>query len=125
MGWFDGFPFVSKEERERRSKAFEKRVVPFGIEAQREKQKATLAELFPDVDPMDAIFAFYDAKDAYNYKETKEEGVVAARVRLRKARWVDGRKESILIRFIEIENELTSLDDYPTAEDVLKGLFEE
>jgi hypothetical protein len=125
MGLLDGFPFVSKEERERRRKDFEKRVAPYGVEEQREKLTETLKELFPKVDPMDTMFAFYDAKDAYTYKETKEEGYAAARLRLRRQRWIDGRKETIMLRFIELESEAASLDDYPTADDVLAGLFEE
>jgi len=125
MGWFDGFPFVSKEERDRRRRDFEKRLAPFGVEEQREKLKAILLELFPEADQTDMLFAYYDSKDAYTYKETKEEGVVAARMKLRKSRQIDGRKEVIMLRLIEIENELTSLDDYPAAKDVLAGLFEE
>ena len=125
MGLFEGFPFVSKEERERRRRDFEKRVAPLGVDAQREKQKELLKELFPDADQLDVLFSFYDAKDAYNYKETPDESIVAARLKLRKNRRVNGRMETIMIRLIEIENELTSLDDYPTAKSVLSGLFEE
>jgi len=125
MGWFEGFPFVSKEERERRRREFEKRIAPFGVEKQQVKQKALLAELFPKDDQLDILFAYYDAKDAYTYKETKEEGIVAARMKLRKARNIDGRKETIMMRLIEMEIALTSLDDYPTAKEVLDGLFEE
>ena len=125
MGWFDGFPFVSKEERERRRKEFEKRVSPFGIEDQREKIKAVLIDLFPKVDQMDALFTFYDSKDAYTKKETKEEGVMAARARMRRQRWINGRNETIMLRFVEMENEIESLDDFPTAADVMDGLFEE
>ena len=125
MGWFDGFPFVTKEERERRKRDFEKRIAPFGVEEQREKLKATLSELFPKEDQLDVVFAYYDAKDAYTAKETAEEGIRAARLKLRKARWVDGRKETIMLRLIELEIGLTSLDEYPTAADVMKGLFEE
>ena len=125
MGWFDGWPFVNKEERDRRQKDFDKRLSPFGIEEQRDKLKPLLKELVPDVDQIDVLFAYYDAKDAYTKKETPEEGQVAARIKLRRHRWNDGRKETILIRLIEKEIELTSLDDYPTAEDVMAGLFEE
>ena len=125
MGWFDGFPFMSKEERDRRRKDFEKRVVPFGAEAQREKLKETLKELFPKVDNMDAVFAFFDAKDAYTRKDTPEEGYAAARQRLRKQRWVNGRTETIMLRFIEMELLITSLDEFPTAAQVMEGLFEE
>ena len=125
MGWFDGFPFVSKEERERRARDFEKRIAPFGIDEQRDKLKATLVELFPENDYRDLLFAYYDAKDAYTSKEISEEGKAAARFRLRKARWVDSRKEKIILRLIELEVALTSLDEFPTAKDVLAGLDEE
>ena len=125
MGWFDGFPFVSKEERERRRKEFEKRIAPFGVEEQREKIKATLKDLFPGVDQTDALFTFYDAKDAYTKKETSEEGELAARARLRRQRWMSGRNEAIMLRFVEIENAIESIDDFPTAADVMDGLFEE
>lgn len=125
MGWFDGFPFVSKEERERRRRDFEKRIAPFGVEVQREKLKATLTDLFPGVGSTDLLFSYFDAKDAYTKKEDKSEGAVAARMRLRKSRWVNGRNETIMLRLIELENEIESLDDYPTAKQVLDGLFEE
>ncbi|MCL2111220.1 MAG: hypothetical protein FWH32_02995 [Clostridiales bacterium] len=125
MGWFEGFPFVSKEERERRRRDFEKRVTPFGVEEQREKTRETLKGLFPDIDATDAIFAFFNAKDAYTYAETKEEAYVKAKLKLRGTKWIDGRTETVMLRFIELENEIASLDDYPTAADVLDGLFEE
>ena len=122
MGWFDGFPFTSKEERERRRKEFEKRVAPFGVEEQREKLKVTLKELFPKIDITEAMFVFYDTKDAYTKKETKEEGNAAARMKLRKTKWIDNRAETIMLRFLEMEIETASLDEYPTAKDVLSSL---
>ena len=125
MGIFDGFPFVSKEERERRRKDFEKRVVPFGADEQRERLKATLKELFPKVDLTDAVFVFFNAKDAYTIKDTKEEGEFAARQKLKSVRWIDGRGIAIMLRLIELESGIVSLDEYPTAQDVLNGLFEE
>jgi len=125
MGWFDGFPFVNKDERERRRKDFEKRVTPFGVNAQREKLKATLGVLFPEINTTDAMFAFFDAKDAYTYKEEKDEGIAAARHKLRKLPWINESREAIFLKLIELENGITSLDDYPTAEDVLARLHEE
>ena len=125
MGMFDGFPFVSKEERERRRKDFEKRVAPFGVEDQREKLKETLSGLFPGEDLTDIMFKYYNAKDAFTIKETKDEGLVAAQMKLRRTQKMDGRTETILLRLIELDTELTSLDDFPTAEEVLEGLFGE
>jgi len=125
MGWFDGFPFTSKEDRERKRKEFEKRVVPFGAEAQREKLRELLLELFPGIDPTDAMFAFFDAKDAYTKKETKEEGYEAAKLRLNRIKWLDRKTLLIMLRLIELESEIKSLDDYPAAKDVLAGLYGE
>ena len=122
MGFFDGFPFTSKDERERKRKDFEKRVVPFGTEASREKLRAVLKELFPKVDVMDSTFAFYNAKDAYTLRETEEEGRAAARFKLEKTKDIDDRAVSIFIRLIELEMKITSLDEYPTAQDVLNSL---
>ena len=125
MGLFDGFPFVSKEERERRERDFNKRITPFGVEAQRDKLQKVLKELFPKVDIIDCTFAYYDAKDAYTKKETDEEGLHAAKAKFRTVKWIDGRAEVILLRLLELERAITSLDEFPTAEDVLAGLFEE
>ena len=125
MALFDGFPFTSKEERERRKRDFDKRVVPFGVEEQRDKVRETLKELLPKTDLLDATFAFFNAKDAYTLKETKEEGLAAARLKLSKVRWIDGRTMAILLRYVELETEITSLDEYPTAEEILNGLFGE
>jgi len=125
MGWFDGFPFVSKKERERRSRDFQKRVAPFGVDEQREKLRKTLEELFPGMDQTDVMFTYYNAKDAYTYEETKDESEVAARRKLRRARWMDGQKETIMMRLLEMEMAITSLDEYPTGKDVLKGLYDE
>ena len=123
MGWFDGFPFTSKEERERRKKEFEGRIAPFGVEEQREKLRTILVELFPKTEPTESMFAYYDAKDAYTKKDTEAEGIAVARMRLSRHKWINKRNESIMLRLIELEKDIESLDDYPTAEDVLDGLF--
>jgi hypothetical protein len=125
MGLFDGFPFTSKEERERRRRDFEKRVVPFGVEEQREKIREILKELFPGVDNTDAVFVYFNAKDAFTNKETKDEGEFAARQRLRNVKWIDGHGIAKILRLIELESQITSLDEFPTADDVLNGLYEE
>ena len=124
MRWFEGFPFITKEEQERRRKEFEKRVAPFGIEEQREKLKATLLKLFPKTEITYSMFMFYDAKDAFTKEETSEKGLVAAQRKLRRNK-VDSRTETIILRLIELESVIDSLDDYPAAQDVLAGLFDE
>jgi len=125
MGLFDGFPFVSKEERERRRRDFEKRVVPFGVEEQRGKLKGILKELFPGVDITDAVFVYFNAKDAYTNKETKVEAEFAARQKLKNVRWVDGQGVAKMLRLIELETGIESLEEFPTAQDVLNSLYDE
>lgn len=129
MGWFEGFPFTSKTDRAKRQREFEKRVVPFGAEAQRERQRATLRELFPGMDTTDLLFALFDAKDAFTKAENDDEEKVdpraAARKRLKRLKWVDERKERILLRLIELERDIESLDEYPTARQVLDSLNDE
>jgi hypothetical protein len=128
MAWFEGFPFVSKEERARRQKKFERRLVPFGIEAQRDRAKETLTALFPDLDSKDSLFAFYDAKDAYtNYRDDEDkdarDGLAAATMKLRKLKWIDERKTKLLLAFIELESAIESLDDYPTLAQITAHAF--
>jgi len=125
MGLFDGFPFVSKEERERRRRDFEKRVVPFGVEEQRGKLKGILKELFPGVDITDAVFVYFNAKDAYTNKDTKVEAEFAARQKLKNVRWVDGQGVAKMLRLIELETGIESLEEFPTAQDVLNSLYDE
>jgi CTP synthase (UTP-ammonia lyase) len=123
MGLLDGFPFVRREERERRRRDLEKRVVPFGAEAQGEKIKETLKELFPREDITSLVFAFYQAKDAYVSEEDAEKKAAAAQRKLNDIRWVDGRMAAILLKFVQLESAITSLDEYPSASDILEEYF--
>ncbi|GHU67416.1 hypothetical protein AGMMS49983_18550 [Clostridia bacterium] len=125
MGLFDGFPFTSKEDRERRTKDFENRVAPHGVEAQRDRMREMMKELFPEMDSKDAMFVFFDAKDSYTKKEKGEAGRAAAAARLKKLRWVDERKTQIILAYVELESEIESMDDYPTAEQILARAFPE
>jgi len=118
MALFDGFPFVSKDELKRRQKEQEKRICPFGLDDQRAKAKQVLAELLPGMHEQDRLFSFFDAKDAYEKAERGEPGRYAARARLKRMKWVDGSAEDLMLKFIELESAIGSLDDYPTAEQV-------
>lgn len=125
MAWFEGFPFVSKEERERRDREFKKRLVPCGLEESREHLQAVLKELFPDLDTKDGMFAFYDAKDSYTKNDKGELGRIAAMKRLKRLKWIDDRKMYIFMALIELESEIDSLEDYPTKAQVLDRAYPE
>lgn len=125
MGLFEGYPFVSKEERERRRKAFEERLAPYGVEEQRECSRNLMKELFPDLDSKDSLFAFFDAKDSYTKHNKGEMGRSAALARLKRLKWIDERNAKLFMTYIEMESEIDSLDDYPTAEQIIDRAFPE
>jgi len=119
MGWLDGFPFVSREERERRDRLLEKRICPFGVEAQREKARMVLSQLFPNRQTEETLFAFFDAKDAYTQNGVGETDRNNALTRLLRNSWMDDHAVNVMMCFIEMESEAKSLNEYPTANDVL------
>ena len=123
MGMFDGFPFVSKEERDRRKRDSDKRLVPYGLEEQRKCLKKTLNRLFPDLSSQDALYVYYDAKDAYTKNEKGEPGRIAAMKKLKAHKWIDDRKLMLFMKLIELESEIESLEDFPTAEDVIQLVY--
>jgi hypothetical protein len=130
MSWLEGFPFVSKEDRERKRKNFEKRLVPHGLEEQRDRARQTLQDLFPDLDSKDSLFAFFDAKDAYTKcteddDKDVQDSRAAAIGKLKKLKWIDERKTKLLLACIELELEINSLEQYPTAEQITDRAFPE
>ena len=125
MGLFEGFPFVSKEERERRRKDFENRMAPYGVDETRDNLQQILKELFPSLDQRDSLFVFYDTKDSYTKSGKGEEGLDVAKKRMSRLRWIDERNKKLFLTFIEMESEITSLDEYPTAKQVLDRAFPE
>ena len=122
MGWFDGWPFKSKEESEQERVAFEKRVFPFG-EAQRECCKAVLEQIITakKMRDTDKMFAFILAKDRFAKGEQSEESMEAARRELSKMRWMPPEQMELLLALVRLDARLPSLEDYPTAEDVLRA----
>jgi hypothetical protein len=118
---FEGWPFVSREERERRQKEYADRVFPFGVDAQRERTAAVLRELFggeKKYDAQDALFCFISAKAAYAQAGEGGDGYAKAGAQLRKLRFKQPDKIALMLAFIELESNIASLDDYPTADDV-------
>ncbi|MDR1028164.1 MAG: hypothetical protein LBL63_01955 [Clostridiales Family XIII bacterium] len=120
MGIFEGFPFVNKEERERRAREFNERVFPFGVETQREAVKGLLTELIPASPhkPDILLFAFIVAKDAYTAKGKGTQGIDAAHRALDRALRKGEREKALILAAVQADAEITTLDAYPTAEQV-------
>ncbi|MDR3305937.1 MAG: hypothetical protein LBS85_07955 [Clostridiales Family XIII bacterium] len=123
MALFEGFPFVSKEERARKQKETENRLFPFGLDAQRDAARHVLTELFPDLQIQESLFAFLDAKDAFVKNDKGAPGRQAALGRIKKIRRLDERKQTLLLRFIELESAAPSIEEYPTAAAVAGSLY--
>ena len=123
MGWFDGWPFKSKEQQEKEERDFQKRVFPFGME-QRDAALAVLKEgTTSKLKDSEKLFAFICAKDAclLNGGEA-EDGLQKAEATLDKQKWIPKEDRCFILTFMRLEIRATSLEDYPTAEDVRQFL---
>ncbi|MDR1953494.1 MAG: hypothetical protein LBQ21_03325 [Clostridiales Family XIII bacterium] len=121
MGILNGFPFITKEERVRREQEFNNRVFPLGVEQQRDAAALLLSELIPEgrTKPDMLLFTFIVAKDAYMKNGKGEPGETAARRALGRVMRKNEREKALILSAIKLEAEITSMDDYPTAEEVL------
>ncbi|MDR1796586.1 MAG: hypothetical protein LBR44_03945 [Clostridiales Family XIII bacterium] len=122
MGWLDGWPFTSKEDRERKQKEYSNRVFPFGEGPQRERAAELLGQLFGEArnyDQQTFLFSFIAAKSEYILREKGDAG--RARIIPMLKKYMTREKPetvALMVAFIELETEIDSLDGYPTAADV-------
>jgi hypothetical protein len=119
MGWFDGWPFKSKEQQERDRLEFERRIFPLGL-AQRAAAQAVLDELVVDkrVRALEAMFAFIAAKDCYECGERTPESLESASQAIKLNRRIKGAQVEMVLALVRLDSLAKSLDGYPTAEDV-------
>lgn len=120
MGWFDGFPFKSKQQREKERREFERLVFPFGVEEQRAAARKVLNEMLPGKKIQDEqrLYAFICAKEAYLTCEEAGEEVDAALRTMRKQPWITDEFAASILSLIRLEKNIESLEEYPTAEEV-------
>lgn len=119
MGWFDGFPFQSKEDMEKEKRDFEKRVFPFGME-QRDCARAVLQQLIPHIkSDTELLFAFINSKDIYMKNDQTDEALARARQQMKKLRYFTEEDKDMILTLVQLDAAAPSLDAYPTAQDVL------
>lgn len=119
MGIFDGFPFKSKDQVERERKEFADKILPLG-EAQKQKALAVLCQITgPKLRSEEKLFAFFTAKQQYLDAGGGTEGVRAAQKKLAGFRYVPKEDAQHIVAMVTLEKDVESLDDYPTAEQVL------
>jgi hypothetical protein len=122
MGWFDGFPFVSAEQRKRNQQDFERRIFPFGLEAHRAAAKGLLSQIITaPLSEEERLFAYIMAKDKYLLNDRGEAGLQAARKQLATLRWLNERDRELLLAMVRLEAEAPSLDAYPGPEAIRKA----
>lgn len=119
MGWFDGFPFKSREQTEKERKAFERKIFPLGVDAQRAAALQVLREVTsPGMKDDQKLFAFISSKDKYLDQDTRSEGLALVRFHLKKQRWVSEEDMAAVAALVVLENGVLSLEEYPTAQQV-------
>ncbi len=123
MGLFDGWPFKTREQEDKEKRDFEKRVFPFGPE-QKDAAEAVLKEgITGKLKNQEKLFAFICAKDACMLNGGEEEdGLEKAQEALKKQKWVSAEDRKFIYTFMRLEIRATSLEDYPTVEQVRQQL---
>lgn len=124
MGWFDGFPFKSREQVEKERKIFVNKIFPLGLE-QREKALAVLKEVTgPKLSANEVLFAFICAKEAYLNEEEEEKRVQAALHAMQRQRELRQQDKAAIVALLELELGIDSLESYPTAGQVKQQMPE-
>ena len=118
MGWFDGWPFKSKEKMEKEQRDFEQRVFPFG-EGQRDKAQAVLVQLSTGKQSIqEMMFAFIHAKDNYTQEEDADKALARSNAVMDKLRWRKIQDRQLVQALLLLDLSAPSLEEYPTAEQV-------
>ena len=120
MGFFDFLAVKSKEQVERERKEFEARVIPMG-EAQKQAAAEVLMRLITrkNLAQNEKMFAFISTKDKYILTGGGEEGMAEAKKMLKKQKWFKPEEKSIILALVQLESRVTSLEEYPTDEEIL------
>ena len=118
MGWFDGFPFKTREQAAREAKEFERRIFPLGMEQKGAAQQVLEDLLDKKLSVNEKMFAFISAKDLCYKEEDFDNGLVLARKHLEGQRWLSLQDREYVLTLIVLENNIPSLDRYPTAQQV-------
>ncbi|MDL2324353.1 hypothetical protein LJC61_04285 [Ruminococcaceae bacterium OttesenSCG-928-A16] len=121
MGWFDGFPFKSKEQREKERIKFQTKVLPFG-EPQKKAALLVLKQLAgTKLQDEELLFAFFSAKDKYISGLEDDEALEAAAAAIKKHPRLTPADKQNVVALVHLEYGIESLDNYPTPQQVLQA----
>lgn len=120
VGWFNGWPFKSKEQQAKEEREFENRVFPLG-EAQREMALGILRQVTSKkLRDNEKLFAFISAKDRYVQAEEDPDALELSRAQLIKMNWLKEDDLAPILALVVLDARVQSLSDYPTLEAVLE-----
>lgn len=120
MGWFDGFPFKSREQIEKDRKRFQGRMLPFG-DPQKQAALAVLKQVAsPKLREEELLFAFFTAKDKYLLGQEDSTEVEDAQRALKRVPGLLPQDKQIVVALVLLDCALTSLEEYPTPQQVLE-----
>ena len=123
MGIFNGWPFVKKSETERREREFDERMFPLGFDEQRGKIMQLLQELIPSPDKQlqYLMFATVMVKEHYLNNDRSKSSLIQAKKKIDSVVKITEQEKWMIVALAWLDTEATSLDNYPTADQVRKA----
>ena len=125
MSGFGDWFHVSKEEQAQRRADMSKRVFRFGDEEQRPVVAKVLDGLFGNkhgFSDQDQLFGYISSRNAFAiaYEKDPETANAAACKQLRSLGWRKDERIRIMLALLDLDAKAPSLEEYPTAEQVLE-----
>jgi hypothetical protein len=120
MGLFDGWPFRSKEEIERRNREFNERVMPLG-ETQKELALAVLGKLKPPKSrnsDKELLYGYLVAKDKYVQESKGQDGMNAMSRELDRMAFLSDEEKRVIRTLVQYDSEIINIDYYPSADKI-------
>jgi hypothetical protein len=124
MGIFDGWPFHSKEEIERKNREFNERVIPLGP-TQKDRALAVLKELKPRKsrnDGKELLFCYLVSKDKYLLNGKGEDGMAAMSSELNRLKFLSEEEKRLIKTLVTYDSEVIDIHYYPSAEKIRKAM---
>ncbi|MDR1705824.1 MAG: hypothetical protein LBS19_14225 [Clostridiales bacterium] len=110
------FKFISREEREKQSRAYQKRIFPLGL-GQRDAVLAALRPLINrKIDDSGILYIFIAAKQEYLDDDQDPDTVV--RKFLNKRKDLNENEKDCVAALIRLDADITGLEDYPSSEEI-------
>lgn len=116
MGWFDGWPFKTREVTDKEKAAFQKRVLPYGEEERTAIEKLLKQALNGKLSSQEILFTYLNAKDKYTLEEEPQDGLLKAVASFKITKRLAARDKALMLTLLQLELEMESMDGFPTLQ---------